>query len=398
MAAFGPYRALLRLPGTRWPVVASAVGSLPIGMYVLGIVLLAREATGSFADAGRVVGAFGLANAVGAVAQGRLMDRLGQPRVLRTAAGAHVVALTALVVAAREGSPAWVLGLCAAAGGLSLPQVPAAMRSLWSTLVADPDQRQTAYALVAIVFEVAVVTAPAVVAVIAAAASAEVAVLTAAALALAGAVGFSVTPGSRRWRGEPHDVGWLGPLAAPGMRTVFVVLGAFGAALGVLQVALPAFGAERGSAEEGGLLLVALSGGSLAGGLIYGARPWPGSLTRRLWSLMLGLGAGCALLALADSYATLAVLLLLTGLLVAPVAVVGSTLLDTVAPPGTATEAFAVMIMGIVAGNAVGNALAGAVVDSASYEAAVLSAAGLAALGAAITFVLRRSLLMRSAR
>jgi MFS family permease len=397
MAGLGRYRALLTLPGARWPVVASAVGSLPIGMYILGIVLLAREATGSFADAGRVAAAFGLANAVGAVAQGRLMDRLGQPRVLRTAAAAHIVAVAGLVVAAREGAPTWALALCATAGGASLPQVPAAMRSLWGTLVSDPEQRATAYALVSIVFEVAVVTAPALVAVIAAAASPELAVLIAAVLAFGGAVGFSATAGSRGWRGERHEVGWLGPLAAPGMQTVFVVLGAFGAAMGVLQVALPAFGAERGSAEEGGLLLAALSGGSLAGGLIYGSRPWPGSLTLRLVVLMLALGAGCALLAIAGSYATLALLLFVCGLLVAPVAVVASTLLDTVAPPGTATEAFAVMIMGIVAGNAAGNALAGAVVDGASYEAAVLCAAGLAALGAAITVALRRSLLRPSA-
>ena len=397
MAGLGRYRALLMLPGARWPVVASAVGSLPIGMYILGIVLLGREATGSFADAGRVAAAFGLANAVGAVAQGRLMDRLGQPRVLRTAAAAHTVALAGLVVAAREGAPTWTLALCAAAGGASLPQVPAAMRSLWGTLVSDPEQRATAYALVAIVFEVAVVTAPALVAAIAAVASPVVAVLAAAVLAFGGAVGFSATAGSRGWSGEPHEVGWLGPVAAPGMRTVFLVLGAFGAAMGVLQVALPAFGAERGSAEEGGLLLAALSAGSLAGGLIYGSRPWPGSLRLRLVGLMIALGAGCALLAVPESYAALGLLLFVCGLLVAPVAVVGSTLLDTVAPPGTATEAFAVMIMGIVAGSAAGNALAGAVVDAASYEAAVLCAAGLAALGAAITVVLRRSLLAPSA-
>jgi MFS family permease len=214
-------------------------------------------------------------------------------------------------------------------------------------------------------------------------------------LAFGGSVGFSATGGSRRWRGERHEAGWLGPLTAPGMRTVFLVLAAFGAAMGVLQVALPAFGAERGSAEEGGLLLAALSAGSLAGGLVYGSRSWPGSLTRRLAVLMLALASGCALLALPESYAALAVLLLLCGLLIAPVVVVGSTLLDTVAPSGTATEAFAVMIMGIVAGSAAGNALAGAIVDAASYEAAVLSAAGLAALGAAITAARRRSLLAR---
>ncbi|HEX2411956.1 MAG TPA: MFS transporter [Solirubrobacteraceae bacterium] len=392
------YGALLALPGARGPVLASALGSLPIGMYALAIILLAREATGSFADAGRVVGAFGLANAVGAVAQGRLMDRLGQPRVLLAAVAGHLVALVALVVAAQERAPTWALAVCAAAGGACLPQVPAAMRSLWGALVSDPEQRATAYALVAIAFEVAVTTAPAIVAGIVALASPAAAVLAAATLATAGAVGFAATAGARGWRGERHEVGWLGPLTAPGMRTVFTVLAAFGAAMGMLQVALPAFGAERGSAEEGGLLLAALSGGSLIGGLVYGARPWPGTLPRRLVVLLLGLAAGCALLAVAQSYAVLAVLLVLAGMLIAPVVVVGSTLLDTVAPPGTATEAFAVMIMGIVAGNAAGNALAGAVVDAASYEAAVLCAAALAVLGAAISLARRRSLARPPAR
>ncbi len=98
------YRALLALPGARAPVILSAAGSMPIGMFGLGILLLAHDATGSFAVAGRVVGAFSLANALGAVAQGRLMDRLGQTRVLRAAALGHLPALAALVIAAQERS------------------------------------------------------------------------------------------------------------------------------------------------------------------------------------------------------------------------------------------------------------------------------------------------------
>ena len=115
-------------------MIASAVGSMPIGMFGLAILLLAQDATGSFAVAGRVVGAFGIGNALGAVAQGRLMDRLGQTRVLRPAAVVHALACGALVAAALEGAGTGVLYACAAAGGLALPQLPAAMRSLWSTL------------------------------------------------------------------------------------------------------------------------------------------------------------------------------------------------------------------------------------------------------------------------
>jgi predicted MFS family arabinose efflux permease len=86
------------------------------------------------------------------------------------------------------------------------------------------------------------------------------------------------------------------------------------------------------------------------------------------------------------------VLVVLSGLLLAPTTVVASTLLDTVAPRGTVTEAFAAMVMGIVAGTALGNALGGAIVDGASYEAAALTAGGLMLL-AALVAVARRATL-----
>ena len=376
----------------RAPLVLSTAGSMPIGMYGFGILLLAHNTTGSFAQAGRIVGAFSLANALGAVAQGRLMDRFGQTRVLRIAAAGHLPALVALVVAAQADAAAWLLALFALAGGFTLPQLPAAMRSLWNALVEDAEQRAAAYALVAIVFEVAVVTAPALVAGIVAVASPSAAVVIAAVVAVASAVGFTFTPVSRGWRGTPHDVGWLGPLGAPGMRTVFAVLAAFGCAVGVVQVAVPAFAADRGSAATGGVLLAMLSAGSLAGGFVYGARTWPGSPPSRLAALLLGLAAAFALLSVAGSEAVLAVLLIAAGLLFAPTTVVGSTLLDSVAPAGTVTEAFAAMVMGIVAGTAVGNALGGSLVDSASYDTAVLIAGAIAAAGAALALVRRRSL------
>src|SRR3954447_3802686 len=154
MRALARYRAVLTLPGARGPVAASILGSLPIGMFGLAILLLARDATGSFALAGRVAGAFGLANAIGAVLQGRLMDRLGQPRVLRPAAVAHLAAVCALVAVAEADASTALMAVAAAAGGLTLPQVPAAMRSLWGVMTTTAAERQTVYALVSIMFEV----------------------------------------------------------------------------------------------------------------------------------------------------------------------------------------------------------------------------------------------------
>jgi MFS family permease len=392
VTGIGRYRALMAIDGVRAPLVLSTAGSMPIGMYMLGILLLAHEVSGSFALAGRVVGAFSLANALGATAQGRLMDRFGQTRVLRVAAFGHLPALIALVIAARADASTWVLAGIALCGGLTLPQLPAAMRSLWNALVEDPEQRATAYALVAVVFEVAVVTAPAIVAGIVALSTPAVAVVIAGALGTGSALGFTQTKASRRWRGEQHDIGWLGPLAAPGMRTVFAVLAVFGSAVGIVQVAVPAFADERGSAAAGGILLAALSAGSLVGGVVYGARTWRGAPPTRLTLLMLVLGGAFALLALAQSAAVLAVLLVLCGALFAPTTVVGSTLLDTVAPAGTVTEGFAAMVMGIVAGTALGNALGGALVESSSYATSVLVAGAIAAGGSLLALTRRRTL------
>jgi MFS family permease len=378
-------------------VFLSIAGSMPIGMFGLGILLLARDTTGSLASAGRIVGAFTLANALGSVAQGRLMDRLGQGPVLRAVAICHLPALIVLVVAAHEHAAAWMLAVVAVLGGATIPQLPAAMRSLWSMLARTDEQRETAYAMVAIAFEIAVVTAPAIVALIVAIASPTVAVLVAATLGSSSALAFSLTSASRRWRGTRHEAGWLGPLAAPGMRTVCGVLLLFGTGFGIVQVAVPAFTLDRGSASAGGVLLASLSLGSLIGGVVYGSRTWPGRLPPRLAGVMLGLGAGYALLALPDDYVPLALLLALAGTLLAPASVICSTLLDTVAPAGTVTEAFAVMVTGIVAGVAVGNALGGSIVESASYDAAVLAAGGIAACGAVVVSVRRRTLIATTA-
>jgi MFS family permease len=239
---------------------------------------------------------------------------------------------------------------------------------------------------------VSVVAAPALVAAIIALVSPGAAVAAAGVLATGAALAFAATGASRRWRGESHETGWLGPLVAPGVRTVFAAVTAFGAAMGVLQVAIPAFTAAGGSAEQGGLLLAALSAGSLVGGLVYGARSWPGRPATRLALLLAAVAGGCALLAVPDSSAVLAVALVIAGLFVAPTAIVGSALLDVVAPPGTVTEAFAAMIMGIVAGTAAGNALGGALVDGPGYETSVLAAAAIAGAGAALAYGRRSTL------
>jgi predicted MFS family arabinose efflux permease len=108
--------------------------------------------------------------------------------------------------------------------------------------------------------------------------------------------------------------------------------------------------------------------------------------------LLLLLAAGWALTAPADAPAVLGPLLVLPGLLLAPANVVCSTLLDTVAPAGTVTEAFTVIVMAVVSGIALGNAVGGTIVDGSSYPVAVLCAAASAGLAALVAGARRRTL------
>jgi MFS family permease len=55
-----------------------------------------------------------------------------------------------------------------------------------------------------------------------------------------------------------------------------------------------------------------------------------------------------------------------------------------VAPPGARTEAYTWPVTAFVGGIAIGSALAGAIVESASWRTAFLIAGGVAALGALI--------------
>ena len=230
------------------------------------------------------------------------MDRLGQTRVLRAAALGHLPALVGAgdrraTRARRPGCSR--CARCAAAR--PFPQVPAAMRSLWGALVEDPepardrlrdgvdrlrgrgghgaragrrDRRRQ----------------------LAAGRRARRRRARSRASALAFTATVRLAPLARRRR--TTSAGWARS-ARPGCATVFGVLAAFGTAVGIVQVAVPAFAAARGSAAPGGVLLAALSAGSLIGGLVYGARSWPGSAPRRLAVLLLGLGAAFALLAVA---------------------------------------------------------------------------------------------------
>lgn len=393
------YLTVLRAPHARRLVAAALVGRLPVGIASLALVLLVREATGSFASAGGVAAAYALAAGIASPAQGRLVDRVGQPLVLVPCAGLNAAALVALVLAANGGANEAVLVGCAALAGAALPPLSACMRALWPVLVGgDEALVGAAFALEAVLVEAFFITGPLLAGLLVAIASPQAAVLVAAGLGVTGTLGFASAPLSRSWRGAPRAPGRAGPLGARGMRTLVISVVPAGMAFGTLEVAMPAFADAHGAAASAGVPLAAMAAGSMAGGLWYGARTWPGPVGRRYVTLSAVFAAGLAPLALASSIPVMAVLAAAAGLALAPVTTCVYLLIDEVAPPGTVTESYTWVITANVAGAALGAALAGAVVEGPGWRWALLGACAGAALASLLARLRRGSLLAAPGR
>src|SRR3954453_3428626 len=141
------YLDLLRLPGAARLSFAALVGRIPISMVPLAYILLLRAVGDSFAVAGAVAAAVAIAGGLSAVPQGRLVDRLGQPRVLIAFGVLHTGALLAVLLGARGGAAPWALIALGALDGLTIPPLSGSMRALWPVLTGGGERLETALAL-----------------------------------------------------------------------------------------------------------------------------------------------------------------------------------------------------------------------------------------------------------
>jgi predicted MFS family arabinose efflux permease len=204
---------------------------------------------------------------------------------------------------------------------------------------------------------------------------------------------FAAARASRRWRpARDTDHRRLGPLSAPGLRTLVAAMATLAVSLGVLEIGITAFAEREASRSDSGWLFALWGLGSLAGGLWYGARRWRVSADRRFIAVSGVLALGLAPLPLAGSMSVFAVLVTLAGLGLAPSTAAAYSLVGDLAPPGSMTEAYAAQIVAYVAGSAVGAWLAGVMVESISVEAALACAPVAAAAGLLVALGGRRSL------
>lgn len=376
------YAAVLRSHRVPRLLGAALIGRLPTGMAPLGIVLLVRDVGESYALAGVLTGAYAVAMAVSAPAIGRLVDYRGQFAALLVSAAVGAVAFAGLAGTVGHGTTAPLV--FALAAGVATPPLEPCLRALWPRLMRGGPPVDAAYALEAAVQELIFVAGPLLVVLIVAVADPRAAVVAAGLVALGGALVFATTDESRSWAGELREAHWAGPMRSTAIRTVLLGILSIGAAVGIGTVTIPAYAESVGNRAAAGWLLALWAVGSLAGGLYYGARRWRSHEGLRYAALLGLLALAHVPLVTTPPLLVMALLVALSGLMMAPAASCAYILVGRHSPNGTVTEAFAWLITSFLVGSSLGSVVGGTTIESrgvATSFALAVVAAGAGAVG-----------------
>jgi MFS family permease len=365
---------------------------MPIAMVGLSLLLYVQRETGSFTIAGVVSAGSLVGVAIGSVGQGRIMDRRGPTRPLLIAAALFVVSVVAVIVAVEAAQPVVTLVALGSLIGLTQPMVGSASRALWTHLVPAGPVRNAAFAYEAISLEVFFILGPALAGILVAAPWAGTALVFSSVCMIVGSVGFALTKAVRDVAPSPNtNRKLLGALGTPGMRTVALAALGFGVTVGFVEVAMPAAATNAGHAPMGGVMLAMWSLTSVIFGVFYAAHPWPKPMHLRLPVLLGMFALLVAPLALPSSLLGLALLSLFAGMWITPQSTTHSTVIDLVAPPGSATEAFGWIVTAVTLGLAAGQSVSGYLVEHVGVWSSFLAASGAGLLIAALVWARRHT-------
>jgi MFS family permease len=370
------YRALFAAPGFTRLLGSAVLGRLPSGMFSLALLLFVHARTDSFLAAGVAVGAFSLAGAAVGPLLGALVDHVGQTRVLLAAAGTQGALLAALVIATENGAVIALIVALAGLAGAAQPPIAGCIRALWSHVATDAQALETAYALDATTQEVIWTLGPLLVASTAVLVSPAAAVLACAAITVCGTAFFAASQLSSGWHAHAHAHSRRGALASPGLRALLATVLLSGVVIGAVEVGLPVLAVAHHARWSAGPLLALFSVGSMAGGLLYSAASWRRPIGSRYIALLSTMALGVAPLIAVHALAAAYPLSVLAGLALAPMLSCQFSLVGSLAPAGTATEAFTWHRGATIAGMAAGSTLGGSLIDAHG-------AAGAFALGCA---------------
>lgn len=397
----GSYRRALEIPGA-WQFSATGlVARLPVAMVGLGILLLVKGQTGSFAAAGLLSASFQLPAAFGAILTSRWIDRVGQARLLPWLAAGNAILLIAFVLTVQSDLPLPIQALVVAGAGACQPAIGSMVRARWAHAASDGSRRQSAFALESVIDELIFTVGPALTTLLAVQWALPAPVILGAAIGLVGGVALaaqrSTQPPLAAHRPPEDQSARRGALFQPGAALVAIAAIGIGAVFGAYEVSVVAFSDQRDAPGVSGLILSLWALGSMVGGLWFGARRWSTPLGRQMLVLPAIVTAALIPPLFASSLPVLAVVTAIGGASVAPMLIAAFSITERLVPPAQLTEGLTWTNSGLATGFALGTATAGIVVEAFGTTAGFgVALAG--ALLATMVGALSQSIFARHAR
>jgi MFS family permease len=387
---FDTYRAAFRVPGTRAFCAAAFLMRMPISMYPIGLVLLVSIRTGHYGFAGLLSGVYVLANGFGNPALGRVVDRLGQSRVLVPGTAAHGAGIVAVCLLAGLGAPDWSLLVPTAIAGFCYLPVGSLVRARWSYALADRPELGAAYSLESTLDEVIFTVGPLIIAVVATQLDPVLGLLLGVAFVVTGSWWL------RRLRGSEPPVHPAEPtkhrsaVRYRGMVLMTLAAAGMGGVFASAELSMVAFCGQHGATGASGLMLACFAFGSGVAGLIYGARPRLASVSDRFRQQALVFGTLTLVFLAAVNVAVLAGCAFVVGLGIAPMLITAFTLIARIVPAASLTEGMSWLTTGLSFGYGIAAAIVGRVADAHGARAGFLLTIGCGVVLGIVALTLHR--------
>ena len=386
-----PYREIFDAPGAKGFSAAGFVARMPISMLGIGVVTMLSQLRGEYWLAGAVAATFALASALMAPQISRMVDRLGQSRVLLPATGISVVSVVSLLLCTRYQAPDWTLFLFALLAGC-MPSMPAMVRARWTELYRGSPKLHTAFSFESVVDELCFIIGPVISVGLSVMLFPEAGPLLSCVFLTIGVFLFtmqkSTEPTVRPL--NPNSKGTVIKIGS--LRVLVFTLAAIGTIFGTVDVVSVAFAENQGNTVAASIVLSVYAVGSCLAGLVYGTLRLSTPPHRQFLRAVAVSAVTMLPLFFVDSIAKLAVAVFFAGMSVAPTMIITMGLVEKIVPESQVTEGMTWAITGLGIGVALGSAAAGWVVDGFGARAGFVVAIAAGLLALAIVLLGYRSL------
>jgi MFS family permease len=375
------YRELLTTPGVARIIAAQLTARFPFGMITLAYLIHVERIFDSYGQAGLVLAATSIGQAIAGPLTSRWMSRWGMRLVISITLAISLVSMAAIAFV-----PMILLGyiVFGFVGGLASPPIQPAVRTIYPKMV-NSRQLTPLYSLDASAQEIIWVFGPVITTFIAIQISPTLAIVVAGAILLIGGLWFLSSPELTTVK-IPRSRRPLGGVLRSAPVVLASVIGFLlvGSVAGLEVAVVSVFGEEG---PEAGVLLSALAISSLFAGVGLGAvRIGPWAMARRMATMSVGM----VMAIYSTDFWWLLLSLAVAGLGVAPALTVMFAMVSASVKFSETAESYGWVGTGQLIGAALGSACAGFAIDGYGSIGGFIIAAVFAVLGTLVAVVFQR--------